>query len=846
MGKKFLLTFGFSLLLVGGFITFGQKHVAAFTYCGVMANPISPGTDTINGKCNTNGQYYTALNGVGDVTYPYTTSSATLKTNFINYLNAKASSNYYYQRAGVAFIKKGLDGGTGTWQARLNDPSVTLKMATFNSCGTSWPNTAWDTVSRSVVNDNNCKTATPALIIMVNGKTYYAIKTDCGNPMGNLTVLPVPTPAPATLDGVKIDDSKVGTYGGGTDAAFNGLAVSVAGVGSRTTNPFYFGSGSDTTKIPSGTLRNVTVAAPPAGWVVRGYSLCDSTLVTDCNSTTMGYGAKYFRAASSFSLNFRAGDSYHMRWIFGLLPATLDGVKIDDSKVGTYGGNSTNIVYSNLSVSVSGVGSRTSNPFYFGNGGDPTTIPVASSSGTVRSVSVASPPAGWSIVGYSLCDTNAVADCNSTTMMYGGKYFSATSASSFSLNFLPGYAYHVRWVFRMTVVLNCGSMSISPDPIDPYTVFSISVSASNTTLTPLPIGTITMQITPASGLGYNVTKTTATGSTPPFTATFPNLGPTGATGKYDVSWTYKAPLIPSITCGFPIDASANFTVANMPYLSIYGGDAAAGAVASTTSNVCYIDPQSGFYSWNNHTTNFSGAGAQYAVMALGQINDFASSLGTATPSKLSFANTGGVSNSNGLFGGKFGATTASCDYTSDITAAPITVDTTIAGRSVNINNDVVYVTGSDVYISGNIVYTYTGPWVSPTDIPSFKLVVTGGNIFIDKNVTQLDGLYVAEPDSAGNKGIIYTCSTGLGVPVNPVANSFYNDCNNKLTINGSFVAGQVRFLRTSGSVGQATTDTATSNHAAEVFNYTPEMWLPRKANTVSNNVDSITGLPPVL
>jgi len=194
MGKKLLLTFGFSIMMFGGFLLANPNHAAAFTWCGVMADPINPGTDTINGRCNvTNNQRYNALYGLGDVTAPYTTSSATLKKNFINYLNAKSGSKYYYQRKGAAFIKNGLDGGTGTWATRLGAANVTLAMETFNSCGRAWPNTAWDTVSHTVVNDPACKIATPALVIRVNGTIYYAIKADCGNPMGDLTILPSPT-----------------------------------------------------------------------------------------------------------------------------------------------------------------------------------------------------------------------------------------------------------------------------------------------------------------------------------------------------------------------------------------------------------------------------------------------------------------------------------------------------------------------------------------------------------------------------------------------------------------------------------------------------------------------------
>src|SRR5690606_32751320 len=54
---------------------------------------------------------------------------------------------------------------------------------------------------------------------------------------------------------------------------------------------------------------------------------------------------------------------------------------------------------------------------------------------------------------------------------------------------------------------------------------------------------------------------------------------------------------------------------------------------------------------------------------------------------------------------------------------------------------VLYVSG-DVVINSNIEYN-TSPWGSVENIPNFTLVVDG-NIFINRNVTQLDGLYVAQ------------------------------------------------------------------------------------------------------
>lgn len=154
---------------------------------------------------------------------------------------------------------------------------------------------------------------------------------------------------------------------------------------------------------------------------------------------------------------------------------------------------------------------------------------------------------------------------------------------------------------------------------------------------------------------------------------------------------------------------------------------------------------------------------------------------------------------------------------------------------------------SDVYISRNISYNTSG-WGAPGDIPSFKLVVVGGNIYIGAGVTKLDGIYAAEL-KAGVGGGIYTCAKGNSLPWNPstdYATGYYQACKQQLVVTGAFIAKTMHFLRTYGSVGQSSGDTLGSNHAGEVFQYTPELWLPRGANVPDSGYDAITGLPPIL
>jgi hypothetical protein len=59
-------------------------------------------------------------------------------------------------------------------------------------------------------------------------------------------------------------------------------------------------------------------------------------------------------------------------------------------------------------------------------------------------------------------------------------------------------------------------------------------------------------------------------------------------------------------------------------------------------------------------------------------------------------------------------------------------------------------------------------------------------------------------------------------------------------VNGEFAARQVRLMRAGGSLS--------GNTAAEVFNYTPALWIAQPADISAGAdwYDSINSLPPVL
>jgi hypothetical protein len=75
-----------------------------------------------------------------------------------------------------------------------------------------------------------------------------------------------------------------------------------------------------------------------------------------------------------------------------------------------------------------------------------------------------------------------------------------------------------------------------------------------------------------------------------------------------------------------------------------------------------------------------------------------------------------------------------------------------------------------------------------------------------------------------------------------------SQCNTKLTVNGGFVARQVQLLRTAGTLKQSSAaEGSGSANIAEVFNYSPMLWISQPSDAQSAvKYDAINGLPPVL
>lgn len=158
---------------------------------------------------------------------------------------------------------------------------------------------------------------------------------------------------------------------------------------------------------------------------------------------------------------------------------------------------------------------------------------------------------------------------------------------------------------------------------------------------------------------------------------------------------------------------------------------------------------------------------------------------------------------------------------------------------------VIFVDGT-LWIDKNIRYS-SNSWNNKADVPYVMIVAR--NIVIGRDVTRLDGMYVAQGDDA-NSGKIWTCDEY------DETENIYDECTKQLVVNGALHAtNSVYFMRsfgslrdgaanegrsnanpigsgcgtksgTNGNPSNAGTFNSSTSCAAEVINFTPEMFLP--------------------
>ncbi|HXE10143.1 MAG TPA: hypothetical protein VN554_01830 [Verrucomicrobiae bacterium] len=388
-------------------------------------------------------------------------------------------------------------------------------------------------------------------------------------------------------------------------------------------------------------------------------------------------------------------------------------------------------------------------------------------------------------------------------------------------------------------------------------------------------------------------------------ATAYTAGWIGPNGPYDVAETngQTASSDPPPHCD---------KVINEPYAHFEGNDVAAGGGFGDS---CKPDQNGNIYTYNESngsvaTGGYGGSGTQFGAEAMNIISGLGSAnLRSSSPvgvSGLTFANNNpniGGSQPARTNGGYLGSYSNLCvpDYWSDkpsnlATPSGVNVATAGAGATqqyykpaggtLTLNggtigngvNQVIFVDGNVNIVSGGVggIKYSTAARGSVKDIPSFFLIVKNGNIHIDPNVTQLDGAYIAEPDDTNattlaKTGIINSCYIGTISATNNV----YPNCKNQLVVNGAFVANKVLLTRSYGSLrysqngennlgayvahtcGHAGYDvplagpTSASDCAAEIFNYSPELFMAQPSfdarfGVSTEKFDAITSLSPVL
>lgn len=305
-------------------------------------------------------------------------------------------------------------------------------------------------------------------------------------------------------------------------------------------------------------------------------------------------------------------------------------------------------------------------------------------------------------------------------------------------------------------------------------------------------------------------------------------------GRPAASWTvFNTATGTTLNCS----STGGYTVGDRSYLKAFGGEVRTGD--------CRSDPgEGGVHAWvrDDIGANYAGASAQLTVTSLLQVNEFysASQGASPRPKGLTIANTG-PGDPSSEYGGGSEMDGCITDYFTD-TRDPDLGSSSWSGNVEQLNlNDgriqyfnsgnlqigasgnvtvpigtqmAVFVEGN-VFIRENITYaTGAENWSQHP----YLVIVASGDIRVHPDVTNLDGLFVAQA------GTIYTCAQGINNDYS--ASAVYGACRNKLTVNGGLIADSIKFLRMNGTVRSATPEELpNSGNIAEVINYTPEMYL---------------------
>ncbi len=278
------------------------------------------------------------------------------------------------------------------------------------------------------------------------------------------------------------------------------------------------------------------------------------------------------------------------------------------------------------------------------------------------------------------------------------------------------------------------------------------------------------------------------------------------------------------------DSCGNIIVVEVPFARFYGNDIYATGTASSVGKI-------EFNSYTNnpdHTYDGRGSVAQYAALAVNPTNKIDSAafrlnalVKPNAPNGLDPDTTSYLSNTSAtkvyndvvtkkkpigclpslaspvpqdggrVYGGLSGTGTSIC-YDLSATRTNVTpIDTNWSYR-----DKVTIFSSGDLYITKNLVNATDPSSLSQPNKAGIVMLVAN-NIYIDKNVTRIDAILVANQNIDTCRNVVVA---SWGVPnftnVNGslVSNSNLNpQCRNKLAINGSLSAKKIDFRRVGGS-----------------------------------------------
>lgn len=849
-----------SLLVMIGVAFVTQTKAAAAPDCGVLAPASSGGNDCQNGQNYGTCTVEAAACG--------STDSATLKANFINAMNGYLGGQSF-QQIGANWIIGKMGGSGCDWtcvQGIINSSSVSLTTQNFSYA----LNTAYDPNSSSVIQYSDPGTYS-SLVFTQNGAEVFAIKLNCGNPVGNL--------APFSATNKPVSGLVYYTDSGGGSEALAGVPValgtysstgcSVAGAipvvttGSSTTDGLdpagggynFTTSSNDSFCIQIGNLAGFDFKAPD-GTVYSGLKITPGSIngaVGSCAGISNYYTGQYTGTVGTYS-----GGGFGCTYV-GAAPGSYNfmyTVKTPPNTIPTITGAPT---CTNLNIRV----------FDPTNPADVATVTSVKAGG----VSVAAPSSGTN---YDISSFDG----------FSGPIFTITASDAAGSS-----------TYTTSAMPVCGSLTCPAIPpginTDKQLSFPINTTVnaifgSNGSPPVIGSGTYTVSLSPApptTSTSYTVTQAAytvgPTASSPPSASAVISDSASATInnqGNYNVSWTMTYPNVTSITCNDNFNGGGGgITVYTEPYIKVYGGDASAGVVFPHTT---VTSTASGIYGFdiNNGPNSYIGSNAHRGLFATALVNGFGSSNNLTAnnpnappPDLLTFANS--TAGHNGYLGKYYSmpdyygllSKGASPSFTVHNATPGQTLSSILGGIGTYTlpsgSRELILVKNQDFHIDENV--SFTAPTASNlATYPMLYVVDEGGNIYIDSNVTNIAGVFIDQPtgtasNKASTNGNIFDCYSGHQVQTGTSPYDFsdsdpFNNCTNELQVNGTFMAGNVDFQRSNGNVATAPSNdgcgagTPDAN-AADIFCYSPLTWLVNPFDsTAAPPTNYFSQVPPTL